>query len=167
MKKKSSLNILSGFEAKVINQDGELDISTETKNSSDLVYGAFHSWFEPTVPSKESYIATVKNMLCRKEIDVWAHPFSFSSRNQIIIEQNEIIEIVQLAKKYDILMEINLKHQTPNETVINIMLEHSVPFIISSDAHNKLDIWDKSKPSFICDKTWDILKNSLKNNSNK
>jgi len=152
--KSPKLKILSGAEAKVISIDGDLDISLEVTERVDLIYGAFHSWFKQTMPTKEEYIEALLNVLKRKEIDIWAHPLLLPKRYGIYFEDDEILKIIQSVKKYKILVEINLRYKLPPINFLNMVLKESIPFVISSDAHSKYKIWDKSKPDLFSSEVW-------------
>lgn len=158
-KKESKIKLLSGAEAKVKDINGSLDMSSKVKKKVDVVYGAFHSWFKQTTPAKEEYLEALLNMIKRKEIDIWAHPFLLPTRYGIHFEDNEILEIVKTIKKYEIFVEINLRYKLPPTNFLNTIFKVSIPFVISSDAHSKYEIWDKSKPDFFSSEVWQKIKN--------
>jgi histidinol phosphatase-like PHP family hydrolase len=154
MRKESNVIILLGAEAKIKDEEGNLDISPMVEKKVDIVYGAFHSWFKNSKPKKEEYIEALLNMIKKGVIDIWAHPLLLPRRYNIYFEDEKIIEIIDTLKRYGTYLEINLNYKLPPTNFLNLALEASIPFVIGSDAHNKNQIWNKNKPNFIKLKIW-------------
>jgi len=164
-REKSKIKVLLGAEAKVIDINGDLDISRKVKRKLDVLYGAFHSWFYQTTPTKEEYIETLLNMIKKREFDVWAHPFLLPTNYGIQFNDDEFLEIINAIKKYKIFIELNLLYKLPPSDFLTFILEESVPIVIGSDAHSKYEIWDGKKPDFINFECWQKIKEIVRKES--
>jgi putative hydrolase len=98
-----NLIILLGCEAKVVDEEGNLDLNDEIKAKCDLILGAFHSFIG-------HYLSAMKNMILKREIDIFAHPFLYALKNNIQLSEKEINEILYLCKQNGILIEKNLRY---------------------------------------------------------
>jgi len=154
----SGIQILSGVEAKVIDIRGNLDLPSMVIDKVDLIYGVFHSWFKDTIPIKKEYLKALFNLIEKRRINLWGHPFLIPEKYNIHFRKDEILKIIQFIKENELFIEINLRHQLPPSNFLNIILEQSVPFVISSDAHNCMEIWNKEKPIFINSQIWQKMK---------
>lgn len=150
---KSRLNILVGAEAKVIDLDGNLDISDEVRRKTDIVLGCFHSWFRESPPMRGEYLRASLNMITKRNADIWAHPLLFSN-NKPLFETEETLELVKALKENGVFFEINLRYQCPPKPYLRLFMEQGVPWVIGSDAHCIEEIWNGSKPAFMDGDTW-------------
>lgn len=127
------LKILSGCEAKVLNVDGELDVSDSVLDSCDLVTGVFHGFM---YRDKTNYLHALKSMLRRSTIDIWGHPTIFAKKNGIQLDETDIEDIIITCADNNVLVEINMKYKLPNEDFLRTALSNDVKFVVGSDAHN-------------------------------
>lgn len=132
-KDKFDIQILIGCEAKVLDLDGNLDVSDEILEKCEIVLGAFHG-FEPR--QKEPYLIALKNMLKNPDVDIWAHPTLFCLKNNFSLDLDEIKEIGKLCLKHDILIEKNLKYNIPDPEFLNVVTSLGCSIVLGSDAHN-------------------------------
>lgn len=72
------MNILSGFEAKVL-PDGTLNCPDSILEKADLKIFAFHSFPQ----NKEKYMLAIREVISNYELDVWAHPGLFLKNTKI------------------------------------------------------------------------------------
>jgi DNA polymerase (family 10)/putative hydrolase len=133
LKDKFDIQILIGCEAKVLDLEGNLDVSDEILKNCEIVLGTFHE-FE--FKQKEFYLIALKNMLKNPEVDIWAHPTLFAKKNNFSLNRDEIQEIGELCLKNDVLIEKNLKHNVPDLEFLNIVTSMGCSIVLGSDAHN-------------------------------
>ena len=153
-REKSKLHIWVGAEAKVIDLDGNLDISNQVRDKVDVVLGSFHSWFEETPPTKGKYLESLLNMIRKRKADIWAHPYVFLNNCNLHLEVEEVREVAQALKESRMFFEVNLRYRCPPEPHLTVFISEEVPWVIGSDAHSKEDIWDKTRPGFIRLESW-------------
>jgi len=158
VRERSHLHILVGAEAKVIDLNGNLDISDQVWGELDVVLGCFHSWFGVLPPTKGEYLKALLNMIKKHNVDVWAHPFLFAENYNIHLENEEVLEIIEALKKNNVFLEINLRHWCSLEPYLILFMNEKVPWVIGSDAHCIEHIWNKTKPDFIDHGSWRKLK---------
>jgi DNA polymerase (family 10)/putative hydrolase len=132
----SDLIILTGCEAKVL-EGGRLDVSQNVTEKCDIVLMAFHSFLN----SKRKYTTALKKALCNPRVDIWAHP-SLSpnstrrSQSNLTLSDEEFIAAMDLAKKNDVLLEINRKYKVPPQRLVKTAEKRGVKFVRGSDVHN-------------------------------
>lgn len=134
------LIILAGCEAKVLD-DGHLDVSEAVIEECDIVLMAFHSF--PN--SKQKYIGALEKALCNPRVDIWAHPGPspvsiHAIRNDFAMSDEEISSILSLAKKKNVLIEINRKYRLPPKRLKRIAEDQGVKFVRGSDVHRVSDL---------------------------
>jgi putative hydrolase len=127
-----NLIILIGCEAKVLDIEGNLDVSKEVYDKCDLVLGAFHSF---PYEDKESYLTAMKNMLKNQKIDVFAHPFLFAKKKSFTLEEVEIVEIIKLCEENEIILEKNKRYKLPSQEIIKKATTLGINYIIGRDIH--------------------------------
>ncbi len=132
-KKYPHLILLIGCETKVLDLAGNLDVSEEVKKMCDVIMGVFHSFPHS---DKVNYLHALKNMLQRKEINVWGHPTLFCQKRNFTLSPIDIEEVVDLCKKYNIYIEHNLRYNLPNELFLNLARKAQVPIICGMDLHD-------------------------------
>ncbi len=129
------LIILTGCEAKVL-EDGSLDVSDEVLKQSEIVLMAFHS-----LPgSKDKYIEALTTALSNLRVDIWAHPGLFLRNKNLSLSEEEAEEILEKARKEDVLIEFNGKYGLPLEEWVEIGKKKGVKFVRGSDVHKVGDL---------------------------
>lgn len=149
-------HLLVGFEAKIININGEIDIAARFIKEGELILGALHHlptrddyvWLNNRVlPLKAAEIirdATL-NMMSRREVNVVAHPFAlYYLRYNAPFPGDFLEEIVCASSKYGIALEIyNSKYllfQKPFKKLVLLCIKHKAPMSVGSDAHSPSDV---------------------------
>lgn len=129
----TNLKILSGCEAKVMNGDGDLDVSEEVIDQSDLVIGVFHSY---KYKDKKNYLKALEAMLKNPIINIWGHPTLFTEKHNIKLGKHEINDIVNLCVENSVLIERNLRYNLPDVNFIKLSINRGAKFIMGSDSHS-------------------------------
>lgn len=140
VKDKFNIEILVGCEAKVIDTDGNIDVSPDVLKKCDIVLGTFHE-FKPK--NKAAYLLALKNMLKNRDVDIWAHPTLFAKKNNFLLSDEEICELVELCYTNEVLIERNKKHDVPNITFLNFSSIRGLNFVFGSDAHQIDELLDR------------------------
>jgi len=125
------LVVLAGCEAKVLNGEGELDAPEEVLARCDLVVASFHAFPDPT-----RYVDAVRRMLANPEVDVWGHPTLYAGRKGLVLEPETLVELVDLCKAHDVLVEYNEKYGLPGERMRALVAARGVAHVVGSDAHS-------------------------------
>lgn len=150
-------HLLIGFEARVINIDGEVDILPRYMKDTELLLGTLHNlpthddyvWLDSKslVPRKIAEIIreVTLNLISRNQVNVIAHPLAlYYEKYEISFPDVFLDEIAQAAAKRGTALEIyNSKHPMPKDTLgklINLCIEYEVPMSVGSDAHNPSEI---------------------------
>lgn len=153
------INILAGFEAKIKNLDGEVDVPKEALKMADFVIASVHrlpfdnnmfkypkelNYNELAVLEKKLSLKAIKR---GKDFDVLGHcgGMTIATYGEYPLEYFE--EVIQACKEYNIVFEFNYKYHHLYENEIKKLLYKYDPYIsVGSDAH---DIFKLSKRSFI------------------
>ena len=131
------LVILGGCETKVLNPQGELDVSEDVLKKCDLVVASFHGF---PYGKKEDFINAIYNMLKNPDVDVWGHPATVL-RNIPQLTTDDMMEMIRLAKEEWVLIEDSMqeKYSLPKE--FSQLLKALVASTsIGSDAHSTREI---------------------------
>lgn len=131
------IKILSGVESKVINIDGELDLTEAMANKCDVVLGAFHTWYNDDA-NVNDYLLTLKNFLNNPIVDIWAHPLAFLNNYNLSISEEQLDKIIFLIKKSEVIVEFNFKHNKNKlgYYFLNKIQEYNIPYVYGSDSHH-------------------------------
>lgn len=154
--------ILSGFEAKAINLQGDIDARLEFYEKVDIILGAIHR-----IPTKNGFIPqeeissrkdeafrnwrkTMISLINNPNADIIAHPTNLLLKHDIIIPTTTKKEIAELAKQKNKIFEINVKYQVPDKDFFDLLKENDVPLVIGTDAHNieELKKYNRNKSCF-------------------
>jgi DNA polymerase (family 10)/putative hydrolase len=135
-KEYNDLIILTGCEAKVL-EGGRLDVSQNVTKKCDIVLMSFHSF--PN--SKRKYITALNEALRNPRVDIWAHPSRSPNRTRtnqsnLTLSDEEFIIAMDLAKKNDVLIEINKKYKVPPQPLVKAAEKRGVKFVRGSDVHS-------------------------------
>jgi len=129
-KKLHGVTILSGIEANIINENGELDLSEKILKGLDIVIAGCH--WTPFLP--DDLIKTYSYVVKNPHVDILGH----ICRHK---QQDQLEEVVKLAVEHNKLVEINAstleraKYAGRLENLINLCLKHRARIVVSSDAH--------------------------------
>ena len=132
-KDKFGIEILSGCEAKVLNLNGELDVSEDVLKQCEVVIGVFHSF---KWKDKRNYLITLEALLKNPIVDIWGHPTLFAKKHNIKLEENDLKEIITVCKENNVLIERNFKYGLPDINFMKLAISKGAKFVVGSDAHN-------------------------------
>lgn len=132
-----SLIILSGCEAKVIDLEGNLDVTAATLSQCDIVIGVFHSFIHS---DKTNYLTALTNMLKNQKADLWGHPTLFAREKGFTLTTSEITEILNVCKEYGMIIEKNLRYSLPDTDFLDLAKKQDVPVINSGDFHSSTEL---------------------------
>lgn len=122
------LVILKGCEAKVLNEQGDLDLSDEVREQSEVVIGSFHSF-------SGDYGAALENMLRNPVVDIWGHPMLYAVRHGPPLELAAVERLIDLAVEQQVLIEFNAKYRLPGDAIRALVVQRKAPYVFGSDAH--------------------------------
>ncbi|HEY7079904.1 MAG TPA: PHP domain-containing protein [Nitrososphaeraceae archaeon] len=125
--KTSSLEIISGFEAKIL-QDGEIDCPSEYR-SKYFVIASFHSVFG----NKQVWINALKSVIRDSTVDVIGHLAPEPGMN---FNKSEISSIAEEISQNGKVVELNSKYCRPPLDWITAFRAKGVRFHLGSDAHS-------------------------------
>jgi len=134
-KKYPKMKILAGCETKVLDAEGNLDVSEEVLKKCDIVLATFHGF--PNSDKKELESA-LKNMLKRPEVDIWTHPITFFQKCPMC--KKDVHKIIRLCVKNKVLIENNIKPRYSSPRLIEICRKMGAKIITGSDAHGTEDL---------------------------
>jgi len=127
-----NLKILSGCEAKVMDTEGSLDVTSDVMKKCDIVIGSFHGF---PLAEKAEFLLAIKNMIRNHNIDVWGHPTALLHDYEIQVTKKEADPLIELCKKHSVLVERNTKYPE-TAWVSDRALELGADVVFSSDAHS-------------------------------
>lgn len=127
-KVKSEVNIIPGFEAKVLNDYGELDIK-EHLAKRYLIIGSFHT-FKPIGKFYKAFLNLTKNTY----VDIIGH-FGLCNDNVIQLNKEQLDEIIFSIKDNNKVVEINSRYKLPTKKVITKLIKNKVRLCYGSDSH--------------------------------
>jgi len=123
-----------GCEAKVLDDDGTLDVATGTRETADVVYAAYHGGsFD-----RDEYVESVHAMLANPAVDVWAHPFDYARRAGFELEPAARAAILESIRENDVRFEVNLRRPTTVATLRDGLAD--LPTVVGYDLH-EIDRW--------------------------
>jgi len=139
---KSKVQFAVGAEAKVLNEEGDLDISNEIASEAEMVLFSFHT---PNFPTVNSYIKSIMNASMNPVSDVFAHPTFYHNWENMIISEYEWSEIMQYLQQAEVCYEFNKKYPLPGSNEINALKRTtSLHLVYGSDAHQADKLLEKS-----------------------
>ncbi len=126
-----NLKLITGFEAKIL-RDGSIDCPSQYSKDYFII-ASFHTIYG----NKEIWINAIRNAIRNPDVNVIGHLAPEPSFN---LESEELIEICELLKKHDKIVELNAKYNRPPMDWVRIFKEHNVNFHLGSDAHSLREI---------------------------
>lgn len=125
------LTILRGCEAKVLGEDGDLDVTEDVLAHCDIVLAAFHSFRDPS-----RYLPAILNMLGNPRVDVWAHPTLYCRKQCLAMSPREIEQIVERCLDQAVLLELNGRYRLPDGWFLEAAQRAGITCVWGSDAHH-------------------------------
>lgn len=157
LKKKYSIELFSGFEAKILNEEGEIDIPNEAVEGADFIIASVHRLpyadgfcFPKALPQDELATAERKLILGviekAKNVNVIGHCGGMSIATYNDFPEVYFEEIIIACAAYNVAFEFNYKYHYRYEKLLKKLLAKYDPYIsVGSDAHDTSTI---SKRSF-------------------
>ena len=154
---------LIGTEVKILNYNGDLDISYENYKLCDLVMASVHRFpGEKVIKKKNKFTAgNKKNAVetefklliaaCKnKKTDILGHPFGMSIKRFGITPQFSYFKkVIKFAKKNNKIFEINLHyHKNIFKKLIKLCLKYNCLMSFGSNAHTISEIKNFNKIKF-------------------
>lgn len=151
IRKNSKLNILIGFEARIKNFKGEIDVNRAVLEKADIKIASVHRFpigkqlFNPGLFSKEIAqeieleisLAGIEN----KAFNILGHPGGMCLMYFNEFPLNYFEEIIAACKKHNIAFELNSEyHQAVYPELKKILKKHDPLISFGSDAHVARDI---------------------------
>jgi len=136
--KDSSVNIIPGFEAKIL-VDGSINCPEEYSKNYFLI-ASFHTLYH----DKSVWLNALTNAIENPSVDVIGH---IAPETTFRMEQGEVEDLASLIVKNKKIIEINAKYRRPPPEWIVPFMEKGVKFHLGSDAHRLEDIGQFAKIS--------------------
>jgi putative hydrolase len=149
----NQIEICYGFESKLINYEGDIDILASTADKSPLTLGAVHGYpiegkenqfYEFGELSAEQALelefkslnALVKN----NYVDVIAHPLGIFERNYGNASKTYFERAVKLIEQNNKIFEINSRYASDIYMILDLCKKYQVKVSLGSDAHRKEEV---------------------------
>lgn len=133
-----SLNIVSGFEAKLL-PGGELDIAPDIAARVQVLYFACHGFPGDEAAYAASFSALFRDTAWKQAVRIWAHPglyYRKLGRNPSL--EKKLRELITAALGEGVFLERNLRYGLLPEDVIAALDKERV--ITGADAHSLDDL---------------------------
>jgi putative hydrolase len=146
-------DILVGTEVKVLNLNGDLDLSDKIKNKCDIIMGSVHRFpgeegenfmkkisYDNADVIKTEFDLTM-SAIENPNLDILGHPMGMSIRRFNLKPSIKYFEdIIKKCKKFKKIFEINYRyHQNMNE-LLELCIKNETFLSIGSNAHKKEEI---------------------------
>ncbi len=152
--KEQQFNILTGFEARIKDFSGNLDVKEYVQKSSDVRIASVHRFpfasklFEANCFSKDAAQAIEFELCCsaikHSDFDILGHPGGMCLKEFDDFSTEYFDQIIYLCSKHNIAFEISYAyHSKIYYNLVNLLKKHNPFVIFSSDAHakEKIGIW--------------------------
>jgi putative hydrolase len=141
-KEEAGIPLLVGFEANVVNQNGDLDIEESITRQLDILVVGVHylgKVFGPREMARE-YLRRATEALVKNRCDVLAHPFFLHRSLTPYLHREDIEDFVELAAGRGVAMEVNEKYRAPEVDFLQLCLRKGVKLSVGSDAHTPAEV---------------------------
>lgn len=133
-REKSEIEILIGCETKIMDVEGNIDITDNIVRKCDIVLISFHGFPEVTM---SEYISTIEKAFGKNEFArIWAHPFLLARKQSLILEETNYHEIISILKNHNVVYERNMKYDLPPQRFNEMADRYNLDYIIGSDSHD-------------------------------
>lgn len=152
--KELQFNVLTGFEARISDFNGNLDVKEFVQKSADIRIASVHRFpfasklFEASCFSKDVAQAIEFDLCCsaikNSDFDILGHPGGMCLKEFDDFALEYFDQIIYLCNKHDIAFEISYAyHSKIYDNLIPLLKKHNPFVIFSSDAHSreKIGIW--------------------------
>jgi len=131
---KSTVKFAVGAEAKVLDKEGNIDISEQILKEAEMVLFSFHT---PNFNPVPEYIKAIKMAAANPVVDVFAHPTMYHHWQNQTPNERDWMEIVHALAEANVCYEINAKYPLPSNEEINAVGRYpTLQIIYGSDAHH-------------------------------
>lgn len=141
----SSILMLRGIEANIMDAEGTTDIPQKFLSKFDLISIGFHYCGLPQNGSEAENTRALRNTLKKNPVDLLTHPC-------IATYPLDIPAVVELALQYGFALEINNANLRVNksnrrnlEKMVSLALERGVLLVENSDGHTYYEIGENEK----------------------
>ena len=156
-RKYDSIIILAGLEAKVIDLDGNVDVSEEDRDKVDFIMAVVHRFLpeeaspyndlSKLAPGEAAELETelTIKLIRNPRVDIIGHftrtyyKFHFGNRTKEEFPEQLIRKVVREAAKWQKPMEYGTTLPSKDK-LLRLCLKEGAPFTIGSDSHNAKDI---------------------------
>ncbi len=128
-----SMEIWSGIEAKVL-PDGILDIPEDILSLIDVLFFACHTFSGDANMYKTAFSKVFQDRKWKNHIRIWAHPGLFFKTRDYRNFSGILIELIDLARREDILIEKNIRYNVPSDDILSKLDQSQI--IIGHDVHS-------------------------------
>ena len=149
---KSPCIAMLGVESKILDFDGNLDITKSIVEMCDIVVASVHRFPGETGRIEGHGNINIKDVseiefqlswaaLENPDVDVLGHPFGMTYRRfQQIPDKNKIRALIKKASQSNKAFEINARYHPEPKQLIKMCLKEGTIISLSSDAHNVQDV---------------------------
>lgn len=128
----TSINILKGFEAKIL-PDGEIDCPSIYLNNEFFIIASFHTKYH----TKENWLNDLLKAIRNENVNVIGH---LAPEPEFSLNFEEIKKLGEEISSNNKILEINAKYMRPPLELLKIFKDLDVKFHLGSDAHKINDI---------------------------
>jgi len=157
-KRYPDMRILLGCEAKVLDTEGNLDVSPDVAGKCEIILGTFHSFpllnegdnglkafptpsvFSrlPSISGKERLEKALVNMLKNPDVDIWTHPLTFFQKCPMC--EKDVARMIKLCIENKVLVEDNIRPRYRSPRLVDYCRRMGATIVKSSDAHGIEDL---------------------------
>lgn len=152
----SYTNVILGFETKIIDMNGNLDIPKEALNCAEIIICSVHripgihpmedeliiSGLNPDITT-DIYICALKAICRNSYVDIIGHPFDLLYKHKVPLPDEESMhDLARYISMHGKAVEINTRYMVPSQDFIEICKMYNIKFSIGSDAHSNSRVGD-------------------------
>ena len=147
---KDKCEAMCGTEVKILNVEGDLDITEEFYEISDLIMASVHRFPGETSEDFKKNDAYSEDNVIKMEfdlmmaalenpkVDILGHPFGMSiKRFGFDPSQKLFDEVIKKCNKKDKVFEVNFRYHKNPKLLISKCIEHNTKISLGSNAHSK------------------------------
>jgi putative hydrolase len=142
----SSISVLRGIEANIIDKEGLLDTLEDLVPRFDLISAGFHYYGKlPLNGSETDNTETLVNVMKKNPVDILTHPC-------IKTYPLDVVEVMALAEEYGCALEINNTNLRLGKTdvkklisLVELAVEKGAALVENSDGHTYHEIGENEK----------------------
>lgn len=154
----SDTNVILGFETKVLDMEGNLDIPQCAIDNAELIICSLHripgihpmegeitiSRLDP-VKTPQIYMDALMEICGNDEVDIIGHPFDLLYKHKVPLpSEAEMHVLAKYISATGKAVEMNTRYKVPPPNFVNICMLYGVKFSVGSDAHDVSRVGDVS-----------------------